>query len=240
MNKGKFEKEQLAVWSKKNWKYILTAVFALFIGSVAGPSTDELASANQKAEEVEAKLAEAENMNKELISQNSKLQDKVDEAAPWFKMSEEEQKQVEAEAKAAEEKRLAEEQAKKEAEEKAKKEAEEKEKAEAEAKAKQGYNTGITYNQLARTPADYIAEKVKFRGKVIQVMEGDGTIQIRLAVNSDYDTILLGEFDSSITSSRILEDDVITIYGTSAGIISYQSTLGGTISIPGVMVEKID
>lgn len=36
-----------------------------------------------------------------------------------------------------------------------------------------------------------------------------------------------------------IEDDIITIYGTSVGTISYQSTLGGTITIPGVL-EKID
>lgn len=103
-----------------------------------------------------------------------------------------------------------------------------------------GYDTGITYDQLARTPDDFIAKKVKFYGKVIQVMEGDGTVQIRLAVNDNYDTIILGEYLSSIVSSRILEDDHITIYGSSLGTISYQSTLGSTITIPGVYIDKID
>ena len=71
-------------------------------------------------------------------------------------------------------------------------------------------------------------------------MEGDGTVQIRLAVDDDYDTILLGEYESSIVSSRVLEDDYITIYGISAGTITYQSTMGGNITIPGVVIEKID
>ncbi|WP_272875231.1 hypothetical protein [Bhargavaea massiliensis] len=62
----------------------------------------------------------------------------------------------------------------------------------AEEEAKKGYDTGITYDQLARTPDDYIGKKVKFSGKVIQVMEGDGTTQIRFAVNEDYDTIIYG------------------------------------------------
>ena len=34
-----------------------------------------------------------------------------------------------------------------------------------------GYDTGITYEQLARTPNEYNGEKVKFSGKVIQVIE---------------------------------------------------------------------
>lgn len=40
-----------------------------------------------------------------------------------------------------------------------------------------GNDTGITYDQLARNPDDYLFEKVKFRGKVVQVMEGDGITQ---------------------------------------------------------------
>ena len=139
-----------------------------------------------------------------LETKNKDLQAKLDEAAPFFKLKDEERKQKEAEAKVAEEKRLAEEKAKQEAKAKAQAEAEAKAKAEAEAKEKQGYNTGITYNQLARTPDEYIFEKVKFRGKVIQVIEGDGETQIRIAVNDNYDTILLGTFESSVVSSRVL------------------------------------
>lgn len=71
-------------------------------------------------------------------------------------------------------------------------------------------------------------------------MENTSTVQIRLAVDDNHDTILLGEYASSIVASRILEDDYITIYGTATGTINYKSTLGGTIIIPGVYIEKID
>ena len=114
------------------------------------------------------------------------------------------------------------------------------EKAAQAAKEAQGYETGITYDQLARTPDDYKGEKVKFYGKVVQVIEGDTSTQIRLAVNDDYNTVLFGEFDKSIISSRVLEKDYITVYGKSAGTISYQSTGSGTITIPAVYIEKID
>ena len=75
---------------------------------------------------------------------------------------------------------------------------------------------------------------------MVQVIEGDDTTQIRFAVNSDYDTILFTEFEKSIITSRILEDDVITIMGVSIGLITYQSTMGGDISIPGVFIDKIE
>ena len=115
-----------------------------------------------------------------------------------------------------------------------------KENAAKEAEKAKGYETGITYDQLARTPEQFENKKVKFYGKVIQVSENDSSVNIRLAVNDNYDTVILGEYLKSTVSSRILEDDYITIYGTSVGTISYESTFGKNITIPGVYIEKID
>lgn len=81
---------------------------------------------------------------------------------------------------------------------------------------------------------------MKFTGKVIQLIEGDSSNSIRFAVNSDYDNILYCEYDKDIVSTRVLEDDIITIYGSSYGLYSYQSTLGGKITIPAVIIDKID
>lgn len=106
---------------------------------------------------------------------------------------------------------------------------------------KKGYNTGITYSQLARNPEKYEGKKIKFRGKVVQLIEGDGDeIQIRLAVDGNYDTILYCGYNKDIVSSRVLEDDYITIYGVSRGTITYESTMGGQITIPAAWVDKID
>lgn len=102
-----------------------------------------------------------------------------------------------------------------------------------------GYETGITYDQLARTPDDYKGKKVKFYGKVIQVSEGFMT-KIRLAVNDNYDTVIMGEYLGSIVSSRVLEGDHITIYGTSEGTYTYEAISGASITVPLIDVEKID
>lgn len=225
---------------KKRWQYVIVALIALMLGAAIGPSQTEITNAQNDAKDLEKQLSTKRKTIASLESQNKDLQEKVDEAAPWFEMKEDERKQLEAEAKVAEEKRIAEEKAKAEAEATAKATAEAEEKRVAEEEAKKGYNTGITYNQLARTPDEYEGKKVTFKGEVVQVIEGDDTTQIRFAVNSDYDTILFGEYDKSIVSSRILEDDVITIMGLSIGLITYQSTMGGDISIPGVLIEKID
>ncbi len=103
-----------------------------------------------------------------------------------------------------------------------------------------GYETGITYDQLARTPDDFKGQKVKFRGKVVQVLESGNSVHIRMAVNNNYDTIVYATYSKDIVASRVLENDKITIYGISKGLKSYQSTMGSTITIPDISIDKIE
>lgn len=131
---------------------------------------------------------------------------------------------------------------KKKAEEKAKQDAATVEnarlKAEQEAK---GYETGITYDQLARNPDEYDGKKIKFNGKVLQVIEGSEYTEIRLAVAGNYDTILYCSIPkTSKPSSRILENDMITVSGLSNKLYTYTSTFGGEITIPEVFVTKVE
>lgn len=120
------------------------------------------------------------------------------------------------------------------------KEAQDKIIADAKAEAEKiAYDTGITYEQLARTPDSFISKKVKFAGKVIQVIEGDKETQLRLAVNGDYDTVILLVYKKEIVTQRVLDGDQITIKGVSGGLITYQSALGGNISIPGILVDEV-
>lgn len=102
------------------------------------------------------------------------------------------------------------------------------------------YKTGITFDNISRNPKDYEGKLVYFTGEVVQLMEGDDENQIRLAVDGDYDKMILIGYDPEITTSRILEDDNIEIYGISVGIFQYESVLGQTISIPAVYVDKIN
>lgn len=102
------------------------------------------------------------------------------------------------------------------------------------------YQTGVTYDQLARTPDDYKNKKVALSGEVIQVIEDDGVTEMRLAVNGDYDNVVLADItDSKRGDSHILENDNVTIYGYSAGTTSYESTMGSDITVPYVLLEKV-
>ena len=101
------------------------------------------------------------------------------------------------------------------------------------------FRSDVSYDEIARHPNDYDGELLTFSGEVAQVIEGDGTTELRIAVDGDYDDIIYGIYDNRILDSRLLEDDKIQFYGESCGIISYQSTLGATISIPSMSIYKI-
>ena len=145
----------------------------------------------------------------------------------------------ELEAKEAEARKLVAEK-KLEEEEEAKKKEEEQKKLEEEAKEKKGYVTGITFNQLAREPDKYTKEKVKFYGKIIQTLEEDGKIVIRLIVDGVSSQVIVGMYDKNLTSIRLLEGDWITIYGVSYNIYTYVGAAGTQVSAPFIKIDKID
>ena len=101
------------------------------------------------------------------------------------------------------------------------------------------FRSDVSYDEIARHPNDYDGELLTFSGEVAQVIESDGMTELRIAVDGDYDDIIYGIYDNRILDSRLLEDDKIQFYGESCGIISYQSTLGATISIASISIYKI-
>ncbi|MDF0479672.1 hypothetical protein OL233_05160 [Vagococcus sp. PNs007] len=257
------------VWKNKSeWKTsskFIASVVPLIIFYLFVSSNQELATLKTEAEvarhsisEVSKNLEDEQNINlnlknkldetelalSELASEHEKYEKKM---KPYEKLSEADAKKKIADLKKAEEKRLEEEKQKKEKEKKEKEEreaklAEERKQrlAEAAEKEARGYETGITFQQLARTPDKYSTEKVKFNGEVLQIMEGDGINAIRLAVGGDYNSVIYCIYDSSIVSTRILEDDWITISGIADGLYSYETTQGNELTIPKVLVKKID
>ncbi|GAB6494816.1 hypothetical protein PDN14_08755 [Bacillus cereus group sp. Bc222] len=208
---------------KRNRKSVLKfygiGVIAMFI--LFGVTSEDTKK-TEEAKTTEAKPAKAE-QKKELTAEEKAA---AEQAAAEKAAAEKAAAEKAAAEKAAAEQAAAE----KAAAEKAAKEEEE----------RIGYETGITYDQLARTPDDFKGKKAKFTGKVLQVMEGQGETQLRVAVNGDYDKVLYVAYKSDILNSRVLEKDNVTVKGKSAGIFTYKSTMGGEISIPAMLVEKID
>lgn len=103
----------------------------------------------------------------------------------------------------------------------------------------------FSYEQVARDPDSYYLQHCVFTGKVVQVMEDDGDFALRVNVTktsySYTDTIYVYYMEyANEGKTRILEDDIITIYGYNFGLMSYESVMGAKITIPSVIAEYID
>ncbi|WP_428815753.1 transcriptional regulator [Lactococcus lactis] len=127
--------------------------------------------------------------------------------------------------------------AKADADQAAKDKAAAKAKEEADAKNPATYPT-LTYDEMARNGNKHKGEKLQITGKVIQVTDGDdGTATLRVATNGDYDDVYLAQIDSSEWENhRLLEGDQVTLYGKVYGLYTYESTMGGNITVPALAV----
>ncbi|MDM7655421.1 hypothetical protein QUE96_01910 [Lactococcus lactis] len=110
-------------------------------------------------------------------------------------------------------------------------------KEEADAKNPATYPT-LTYDEMARNGNKHKGEKLQITGKVIQVTDGDdGDATLRVATNGDYDDVYLAQIDSSEWGNhRLLEGDQVTLYGKVYGLYTYESTMGGNITVPAIAV----
>ena len=100
--------------------------------------------------------------------------------------------------------------------------------------------TDVTYDNLMRTPDDYLGQVVQLSGTVIQTINGDGVVQQRVALYDDYDQIVLIEYSKDLPEVRLLDDDYITFTGVSFGTIEYETVLGATLEIPSILVDRIN
>lgn len=193
--------------------------------------------------------------NKELKDENEELSKQVEIAQTYLKLDKNEKELVDIkidEVNKATKEQLEQEKAQKEAEEAAKKQAEEeaKRKAEEEEKARKEeeerqkaeaeahkYETGLTWEQIAREGK--YGTLGQFEGKIVQVMNGDGYTQYRIAINGNYDTIMLVQAESYELKEILLEDDYVYFKGKSLGTVSYKSVLGSEITVPAFDVDEI-
>lgn len=100
------------------------------------------------------------------------------------------------------------------------------------------------YKDIARNPDKYKGKRAKFKGEVVQVVEGYFDTTLRVDVTKGKygiytDTMYVVYTPKSTTESRILEDDIITIYGELAGIETYETVMGSKVSIPRIDAEYI-
>ena len=109
----------------------------------------------------------------------------------------------------------------------------------------------IDFETLSRNPDKYKSNNYKLEGKVIQVMEsawGD-TVELRINITKKtYKYIDSVTWSDTIYATveipggedRLLEDDIITFWGTCDGMYTYESVLGSSISLPKIDIKHYE
>ncbi len=208
-------------------KSVLAGMLAavMLLSGCSGVSQEKYTSLSEENKKLQQQISslqsdnsELEGNNTTLKSENEQLTDNYEklkkEAEPYLQLSEAE--------RAAEMERLQ----KEEDERKAKEEA-----ARQEEEAK-GYETGITFDDISRSPEKYKGKKVKFSGYVLQVIEGYVTNSIRMSTNGRYDDVILVDYKTSLVDVRLLEGDEVVVYGAFSGMETYTTVMGSSVTVP--------
>jgi hypothetical protein len=100
-----------------------------------------------------------------------------------------------------------------------------------------------SYEQLARSNT-HKGLNVSFTGKVVQVIEdGNNAIQLRVSMTKEeyyWTDEVFVSYTRKNNENRILEDDIITIWGVSNGLITYKAILGQNVTIPSINAKYIE
>ena len=102
-----------------------------------------------------------------------------------------------------------------------------------------GYNVISDYSEYARNPDGHVGEKIRFDGKVVQVVEDIESNIYRIAMGGNSDQMFYVTYTPTVESGRVLENDKVTVFGDFEGLYTYSSTLGGEITIPYCAAETI-
>lgn len=102
-----------------------------------------------------------------------------------------------------------------------------------------------TFKEIARNPNSYIGKRAKIVGEVIQVQQDGNEVVLRVNMTKDQygyyeDTIMAGYAYADENEDRILEGDIVTIYGELYGTITYTSVLGTDVTVPAIKTMYLD
>jgi hypothetical protein len=96
--------------------------------------------------------------------------------------------------------------------------------------------TPVPYDELARYPDNYTYQQIVITGKVTQVIEDGDTLQCRLAIDGNYDQMVFIDYSGvSSDQGRILQDDYVTFWGLYYGLLTYETVLGASETVPGMI-----
>lgn len=104
--------------------------------------------------------------------------------------------------------------------------------------------TMFTYGDIARNPQQYQNKDVCFYGEVMQVQENGSHITLLVNMTlGDYniwsDTVWV-DYTRGENDYRVLEKDIVNVYGVSKGIKTYMAVLGNSKSVPYIKAKIVE
>lgn len=103
----------------------------------------------------------------------------------------------------------------------------------------------ISYEELMRNPENNNGEFVKYIGKVVQIVsEGDYFSEYRIDITyygyGFSDTVYVIFPHEEENNVKLIEDDLVSFYGTSSGMYSYTSALNSTVTLPRITARYME
>ncbi len=96
----------------------------------------------------------------------------------------------------------------------------------------------LKYDTIIHAPDGNKGQKFTCTGKIIQVLDDSYRLQIGNSL-LDSDVVMV-DYKLSEGEQRIVEDDYVTVWGVSEGLITYTTVLKSELTIPRISADKID
>ncbi len=104
----------------------------------------------------------------------------------------------------------------------------------------------MPYESVARYPEKYEGKLMQITGEVFQ--EGDNMLRVATKLEDFgpigekymHDVVYVFMDMNTIKEGRVLEGDIVTIYGECDGVTTYETINGGSVTIPALYATEID
>ena len=110
--------------------------------------------------------------------------------------------------------------------------------------SKAEYSTDFSYESLMRNPAQHKGKKYKISGRVMQAYSNSDPdkyySQLFMYRDGSYDQLINVRYDEKLMSSRILEDDYITVWGTMEDLYTYETVSRRENTIPFITADIVE
>ena len=88
----------------------------------------------------------------------------------------------------------------------------------------------------ARNPNNFKQKTIVFTGKIIQTIESKKNFLLRVNVTKgklgNWEDTVFVNYQKAENESRILENDIITLWGTVKGLTAYKTIVGTEVALP--------